>query len=190
MRKFIIPSVKVGNFLLRNVPGEELKKLWGGSTEGFIETPAAKNGVIGLEFLRKYNILLDYKNHEITYFQHQTYPKNLNLASCHPVKTDFVRGVVANYFFNNKNNIMVLDTGSNLSIIKSNADKVFYPCEAEHDNDFKNCRVNKVSLFPNQKSEDFYVQDLNLPFDGIIGSAYIQNHKIFIDADKKVIYLC
>jgi hypothetical protein len=190
MKKFIIPSVKVGNFTLRNVPGEELKKLWGGSTKGFIETEASKNGIIGLGLLRQFNVLLDYKNHEITYSLPKTYPKNLNLASCHSVKTDFVHGIVADYFFNNKNNIMVLDTGSNLSIVKPNANKVFYPCEESHINDFKNCRINKISVFPNQKPEDFYVEDLNLPFDGIIGSAYIQNHKIFIDSAKKVVYLC
>jgi hypothetical protein len=85
---------------------------------------------------------------------------------------------------------MVLDTGSNLSIIKPNANKSFYPCDKSHENDFKNCRINRFVLLPGQQPEDFYVQNLNLPFDGIIGSDYIQNHKIFIDSHKKIIYFC
>jgi predicted aspartyl protease len=190
MKKFIIPSVKVGNFVMKNVPGEELKRLWGGSQKGFIATEAAKNGLIGLSLLKQFNVLIDYQNHEISYMSYQDYPKNLNLASCHPIKTDFVHGIVADYFFNNKNNKMVLDTGANISVIKPNANKVFYPCEESHKNDIRNCRINKIAIFPNEKPENFYVEDLNLPFDGIIGSGYIQNHKIFIESSKNIVYLC
>ena len=89
------------NLILHNVPGEEMKTLWGGSTKGFIETPASKSGVLGLNFLRQFNVLIDYKSHKLSYYSYQRYPENLNLSACHAIKTDFTHGIIANFYFNN-----------------------------------------------------------------------------------------
>lgn len=192
MKEFVIPMVKVGNFVLHNVPGEEMITLWGGHTEGFIQTESSRNGVLGLNFLKQFNVLIDYKQHEITYQPFQTYPSNLDLASCHSAKTNFVNGIVASYSFNNRINKLVLDSGSTVSLIKpAYASKNLLPCDESHVHDFKNCRIDRIRLFSDQKSQDFYLLPMNLSFfDGIIGSTYIQNHKIFIDSFNKLVYLC
>ena len=190
-KKFIIPIVKIGNFILHDVPGEEMQHLWDANTKGFIETEAAKNGIIGLALLTKFNVLFYFKNKQITYMPFHFIPSNLDLKQCHPVKADFSQGIVANFFFNNKMNKMVLDTGANISIINpKNTNKTLYYCNKDHINDFKNCKIDKIALFADQKPENFYVRSFNLPFDGFIGSTYLLNHRVFIDSFNKTVYFC
>src|SRR5579862_1224720 len=44
---FIIPEIKLGSFVIKNVKGTMMSKLWGGNDEDFKENEASRNGVIG-----------------------------------------------------------------------------------------------------------------------------------------------
>lgn len=59
-KEFIIPELKIGDFVLKNVTGQLMPKLWGGHDEGFKATEASRDGVIGLALLSQFNILLDF----------------------------------------------------------------------------------------------------------------------------------
>lgn len=59
-KEFLIPEVTIGSFVIQNVKGTLMTKLWGGKDESFRETEASRNGVIGFNLLSKFNVLLDW----------------------------------------------------------------------------------------------------------------------------------
>ena len=61
-KNFIIAQMEIGGIVIKNVSGRVMPKLWGGHENGMIITPAIENGVLGIQFLSRFNVLLDFAN--------------------------------------------------------------------------------------------------------------------------------
>jgi hypothetical protein len=189
MKDFIIPAIKIDHMTFYNVEGSELKKLWGGDDKGFIQTEASRNGLIGLKFLKQFNILLDYKNKKIILNQQKSYPDNFDAAKCNKIKFSYAKGILASMNVENKNVTLLLDTGSTLSFLKP--DKFCKTGKHTNENcNYINVKLKKVGSNKYIGSEKFYLTNFPVPFDGILGATFIQNNLTFIDTYNKSLYIC
>jgi hypothetical protein len=194
MKDFLIPTVKVGSLILHNVRGSELQQLWGGQ-KGFIETQAARNGLIGLNFLKKFNIFLNYRNHRIIFTKDKTHPANFDFRNCSRIDFKFDKGLLANITMANKKLKLIIDTGSNLSyLMPGKSPQSSLPCNNKYAKEIDNCHYMKTKVFNSFHNyigkETFYISNMQMPFDGIIGATFIQHHDIFIDSYNRFIYIC
>jgi predicted aspartyl protease len=192
MKEFIIPTVKIGNIVLHNVAGSELQRLWGGD-KGFIETDASRNGLIGLAFLKKFNFLIDYKNNKIIISTLTSF-QNFNTRNCSKVKFALDKGILAEFMIDNKKEKLIIDTGSNLSYIKSKKlNQRLLSCDNHYAKEIDNCHQATLKLFSEDGyvgSENFYVSNMYLPFDGILGETFIKKYSLIINSYNKKLYLC
>jgi hypothetical protein len=182
-------TVKIDHMTFHDVKGSEMKKLWGGDDHGFIETEASKNGLIGLKFLKEFNMLLDYKNKKIILTKQQSYPANFDLTKCNKTKFNFAKGIVANMNVKNKKVTLLIDTGATLSYLKP--DKFCVTGKRSNENcNYLSATLKDDRLNKDMGLEKFYLKNFPIPFDGILGATYIQKNLTFIDTYNKLLYIC
>lgn len=191
LKVYTIPELKIGHKTLRNVPCQLMDKLWGGHyDEGFIWFEAAKNGVLGLDFLRQFNVLVDYPSSRAILIPLGAYPHQYNVKNWirMPVSTDGI--IVAN--INGVTTKLVWDTGANHSIMKSTA-KVLTEgkiATIKGDPPYQSFETTTFTVCdqPFPKTE-FFIQKSEFPFDGLIGSSFFKEHPVFFDFKNNVMWV-
>jgi hypothetical protein len=187
-----IPEVKIGDFTLRNVPCQRMDELWGGHKEGFIWFEAARNGVIGLDLLRQFNVFIDYPRSQVTLMQLGQYPTQVDLKNWLQVPFKMTYGISTAAKINGTKVVLVWDTGANNSSIKSSV-KIDAKKTSCADKDDPSCQYFKTNAFQvdNKKltQTKFFIQQAQMPFDGFIGSSFFKEHIVFIDFKNNILFV-
>jgi hypothetical protein len=195
-KEFIIPEVKIGAFVLKNIKATLMPKLWGGKDTGFLATEASKNGVIGYNLLSQFNILLDYPHKKAILYR----------KGQHPAQYDFLRWIVIPFSgqlyttvqINGKNMILGWDTGSVPSVIKADVVKNMQLSKCPANTPFgksKNCQQLVTQTFTTAEGvkltkTGFLIEDIPAiaPFDGLVGSNFYMQNLVYFDFDNQKIY--
>ena len=189
---YTIPELKIGSITMHNIPCELMDKLWGGHRdEGFIWFEAAKNGVIGLNLLRQFNILADFKNSKVILSTLGKYPHQYDIKNWIQIPFSYEYGITTIAKINGVDTTLVWDTGANNSIMKSTAkilaEKKY--CESKND---PSCYFETTTFIVGDKQlpkTRFSIQKDELPFDGLIGSSFFKEHKAFFDFKNNMLFI-
>jgi len=184
---FIIPALKIGDFILHNVTGIMRDYMWGKEPEDkFIVTEAYKNGVIGLNVLCQFNVLIDYPHEQVVLMKPGLYPKNYDIKNWIKVPFELNKyGITTQAKINGVNVLLSWITAANHSVIMR-------PTMAK----IANVPVGYTSFAPDQlmvgnkeiPSAEFHIVDEGFPF-AVIGSSYFQEHIVFIDFKKQYLLI-
>ncbi len=192
---FVIPEVRIGDFVVKNVKGSLMTKLWGGGDSGFKETEASRNGVIGYQLLSKFNLLLDYP-HSKAILTKLNNPIGYDVNQW--IAVPFNGHLQSHLIVNNKPVIFVWDTGAVPSGIKKSIVTSFpkIQCSDEAPYNKNNCVRIETYSFKTDAGNIlpktwFELSDIPswAPFDGLIGSNFYKEHLVYFNFDKKFIYI-
>lgn len=173
-----------------------MPQLWGGHNEGFIPSEASRDGVIGLKFLEKFNVLLDFPKNKVILFQ-QGHKPGFDLSKWTAIA--FTGNLRTQLVVNGKSMIFLWDTGSIPSVMKATSAKDFSlvlcpsntPCAK-----LPNCQRTITQQFTNSAGQAlpeswFLVEDIPsyAPFDGLIGSNFYTHHQVYLGFGQHTIYV-
>jgi len=192
LKIYTVPELKIGQITMHNVPCQLIDKLWGGHyDEGFLWFEAAKNGVIGLDLLRQFNVLVDYKNSRVILNKLGEYPQQYDIKSWIRVPVSNEYGMTMGVKINGTDAKIVFDTGSNNSIIKATA-KILAGKKSCESNYEPSCYFETTTFMvgdqPLPKTR-FAIQKDEFPFDGLIGSDFFKAHQVFFDFKNSLIFI-
>lgn len=196
-KEFIIPEVKLGDFIVKNVKGILIKNLWDSQhNNNFQETEASRDGVMGYALLSKFNILLDYPQAKTILTKPHHQPEQYNLTNWHAIPfTDHVQtklnldGRILNFTW---------DTGAIPSKVNRKLAQKFPQINCPKNNPYKDdsetcLRVETSLITENNGSFKtwFSVEDFpaTAPFDGLIGSNFYAENRVYFDFDNHKIYI-
>ena len=189
---YTIPELKIGNCTLKNLKAQTFFGLWGGNNEGFIETPASQNGVIGLGLLKKFKgLLIDYSENQILFLKKDFLPMEYDLTTWTQIPFEINGGIATFINVNKKERTFLWDTGSNFSPVKKN---IFSDIEKYSRNTIRKHEVICVNdLNVNGKEFGpfyctFFPEQTAFPDDGIIGGTFFNDNAVFIDFEKQLIF--
>lgn len=182
---FKIPEIRIGNYLIKKIRGKTFDKLWGGSDEGFLVTPGANNGILGLEILKKFKkVLIDYKGRNIVFSLGGQLPAEYNITSWtkFPFKID--GGILTQAQIDKHTVNLIWDTGSNFSVIKPSTIGGFDKLAK------KKIRNHETSITPSvlANGQEFgpiiwesLPENSPLPQQGIIGGTFFTENIVCFD---------
>jgi hypothetical protein len=196
--EFIIPEVKIGTFVLKNVKGTLMSELWGGDDKSFIPTEASRNGVIGYDLLEKFNVLLDYPHQQAILFQKGIRPTQYDFSQW--IALPFTDQLYTKVLINGKKMTLGWDTGSVPSIIKASAVLNLAKSACERDTPYgRNKSCNRIvtetfETFPDKsKLPETWFRVRNIPaeapFDGLMGSNFFMDNLVYFDFDNHKILI-
>jgi hypothetical protein len=194
LREYTLAELKLGQLTMYNVSCQLMDSLWGGHyDEGFVWFDAAKNGVIGLDLLRQFNVLVDYKKSRIILSKLGEYPSQYNMKTWVQVPFSSLSGIV-HAKINGIDTRLVWDTGANNSIIKSTAKIAAVAkkksCASKSNPNCQCFEAMKVIAGNKQLPKiKFFVQDNEFPFDGLVGSNFFKDHTVFFDFKRNIILI-
>lgn len=195
-KEFIIPEIKLGAFVVKNVKGTLMTKLWGGHEENFIPTEASRNGVLGFGLLSKFNVLLDYPNAKVLLIKPGNQPSDYKIKRW--VHFPFVGYLNTNLKINGKIINVSWDTGAVPSVIRKSIASDFKstPCPGNAPYARKNCLSVETTSFTTDKDEElpntwFKIVDMPsyAPFDALIGDNFYKENLVYFDFNKHCIYV-
>lgn len=196
-KEFIIPEVILGSFVIKNVTGTVMSKLWGGQDKNFKPTEASRDGVIGYALLSKFNVLLDYAHEKAILIKPNYRPSQYNVTQWASVP--FQGHLLTQLKINNKPVMLSWDTGAVPSgIIKRTTAKNFTQTSCAKHTPYrdKNCLRVKTTSFTTMDDQKFpntwfMVDDIPsfAPFDGLVGSNFYQKNLVYFDFDQRRIYV-
>jgi len=196
--EFVIAELTLGNIVLKNVNGTLMEELWGGDDTDFISTEASDNGVIGYDFFKRFNVMLDYPNREVVFFSIDEKLKKYNISDW--ISIPFTEHLKTKVILNNEVITLGWDTGSVPSIIKKNVASKMVPSKCKQDtpygkrDDCEQIITNSFKIFANLINLPptwFLIKDIpqEAPFDGIIGSNFYMEHVIYFDFKNQQILI-
>ncbi|EKE01545.1 MAG: hypothetical protein ACD_21C00106G0005 [uncultured bacterium] len=193
LKVYTVPELKIGNMTMHNVSCELMDKLWGGHyDEGFIWFEAAKNGVIGLELLRQFNVLVDYKASRVVLMKPGEYPHQYDIKSWMKIPFSNKYGITTIAKINGVDVTLVWDTGANNSIMKSTV-KIPAKKKSCAYKENPSCQYFETTTFmlgDNQLPKtEFFIQKSEIPFDGLIGSSFFKEHQVFFDFKNNLLFV-
>jgi hypothetical protein len=187
LKSFIIPTLKVGDFTLHNIPGAMRDYMWGEKPEAkFIMTQPYHNGVLGLNVLRQFNLLIDYPHEQAILLKQDLYPKNYKVKNW--IKIPFA---LNKYGINTKAKINGIDTtlswitAANHSVIMPPTMKKIAPAPPAYISFVPDKLIVENIEIPNA---EFHIVDDGFPFE-VIGSSYFQEHVVFIDFKNQYLFI-
>jgi predicted aspartyl protease len=196
-KEFIVPEIKIGDFLLKNVKGLLVSKLWDSHHDkGFIATEASQNGVIGFNFLSQFNVLLDYPSSKVTLIKRNTALNHYDVTNW--VSIPFENHLLTHLKLNNRPMTMIWDTGAIPSVIKKSVVNYFksMPCPRNAPYFGKDCSAIEANFFSTAQNQLlpntwFKITDIPsyAPFDGLIGSNFYRENLVYFDFDNHRIYI-
>jgi hypothetical protein len=152
---------------------------------------AAKNGVIGIDLMRQFNVLLDYKNSRVILIKFGAYQNQYNVKSWIRVPVSPKTGII-NAKINGADAALVFDTGANASIMKATA-KIPAAKKSCASKSNPSCKYFETMTFmvagkqlPRTK---FFIQKDEFPFDGLIGSNFLKEHEVFFDFKNNLAFI-
>lgn len=194
-KEFIVPEVKIGKFVIKNVTGTVMSKLWGGNEKGFQESEASRNGIIGLALLSKFNVLLDYSHAKVLLVKHDNMPLSYNIANW--VSIPFEKNLITHLTLNGKQLVFGWDTEAIPSVIKQSAVKEFQhsPCPKGAPYSKANYLSVQTASFTmgNKKLPNTWFKVVDIPscapFDALINSNFIKENLVYFDFKNHNIYI-
>lgn len=195
--EFIIPEVKIGSFVVHNVHGTLMSKLWGGHMKGFQATEASQNGVIGFALLSKFNLLLDYAHEKAILIKPHYNPSQYDITQW--TSLPFQGHLLTQLKINNKTVTLSWDTGAVPSgIIKRSLARNFIQSTCANNSPYtdKTCRGVATHSFTTLNDGKlpntwFMVTDIPAfaPFDGLVGSNFYHANLVYFNFDQQRIYV-
>lgn len=196
-KEFIIPKVQMGDFVMENVKGTVMPKLWGGHDDFFQETEASRNGVIGLALLSKFNVLLDYPNSKAILIKSGNQPSHYDIQNW--IAIPYKNQLLTKLMLNGKLVTLTWDTGAIPSDIKLSTAQKLQQIPCPKDSPYKQVgkcsrvATNSLMTLDGKRLPNtwFEVQDMPsfVPFDGLVGSNFYANNLVYFDFDKHIIYV-
>lgn len=192
--KYILPELKIGSLSYLQVKVTEDTN-WGFSS-GNSNAITNKDGVIGLEMFTDKAIILDYQNKKLVIID-KKYPPEYDIENWRELEFKVDRNGV--YIFasidNAKSSRFIIDTGSNVSLIKSNLVDVK---EKKDDCGVMSAIENKlcVHFIPDSLTQGdinfgktlLYLYNFKeFEPDGILGYDFLNNKMLYIDFSKRII---
>lgn len=192
--KYILPELKIGSLSYLQVKVTEDTN-WGLSS-GNSHAITNKDGVIGLEMFTDKAIILDYLNKKLVIID-KKYPPEYDIENWNELKFKVDRNGV--YIFasidNAKSSKFIIDTGSNISLIKPNLVDIK---EKKDDCGVMSAIENKLCI--HFIPDSFNQGDINFGKillylynfkefepDGILGYDFLSDKMLYIDFNKRVI---
>lgn len=196
LEEFIIPKVKIGNSVIYNLKGMEHK-------HPSIEFEKAE--LLGLFFLKQFNVLIDYKLRKLILYQKGFQPhylKNENWLKLQ-FETHYDEGIILPAFSKKLNRTFKFalltestphdDQGNTFGIIRSKSKLGKYLQKNELLTGSEgNLEYSESFSLSNLKLDDFSfkVADYELPeFDGLLFYPLFSEHPIFLDFERNEIYI-
>jgi hypothetical protein len=192
---YIIPELKIGNTIMHNIPCHLIDKIWGGHDGKLVSFEALRNGVVGLDLLRKFNVLIDYQARYIIVNKLSSYPARIDFKNWLQIPFYDRYGITTKAQINGKKTILVWDTGANVSVINRTS-KLLKAVQKKScaDKNNQHCRyfeTKSIAIGGKKlpKMQFFIPKNLTLPFDGLIGSSFFKKHIVFFDFKNKLIFI-
>ncbi len=189
-REFIIPEINIGGFVVKNVPGSVMPPLTG---QGFVQTDASRNGILGYKVLSQFNVLLDYPNSKVILVKREHLPRDYDVAGWTSVP--FYGRLMTKLSIDGHSMVARWDTGALPSVIKSTSAKAFsqQSCPPGFPYKLTLCRLVTYGLLQTPQGKFlagnnwFQVQDIipATPFDVIIGSNFYAKNLTYFDFDQQ-----
>lgn len=198
-KEFIVPELRIGSFILKNVKGTLMRKLWGydkGFDEGFRATESLRNGIIGLPLLSKFNVVIDYPDSKLVLIKKSHKPFNYDIKNWIPIK--FEGPLQTHLNIDGKSLILRWDTGATPSVIKSSVIKNYkkQSCQIEPPYILDNCSSIVTKSFTTNEGSKLprtWFKIMNIPsyapFDGLIGSNFFRENLVYCDFNDHYIYV-
>lgn len=189
-KKYILPKFAIGNINFSKVEVSEDTN-WGLKSGNNLFT---KDGVIGLELFTDKAIIIDYPNKKLVIIN-KKYPNEYDIDRWQKLDYKIDRFGLSIYTSIDGDIVkrFILDTGSNISIIKPSSvgkSKVMYDCNAQlsPNTSCSYIKSNKLSLKGiDYKGIFFYLYNFKQPIaDGILGYDFLADKIIYIDFDKRI----
>jgi len=193
LKVYTIPELKIGHMTIHDVPCQLMDKLWGGHyDEGFIWFEAAKNGVIGLDLLRQFNVLVDYKTSRAILMKLGEYPHQYDMKNWIKIPFSNKYGMTTIAKINGTDVTLVWDTGANNSIMSSTT-KIPAEKKSCAYKENPSCQYFETTTFmvgnKQLPSTKFFIQKNEIPFDGFIGSSFFKEHQVFFDFKNNLLFV-
>lgn len=182
-RIFKLSQTLIGNLKIANLIGSE-------ELRSFIPC----DGIIGNQFLKHFNVYIDYQNLKVFLYPQSTYPSELELGKWQKVAFEHnnIGIIVSGRFAGNKKELkLCLDTGMCL-IQNGRTYGLLKP-------------QNMPGLFMKRKAYEtkaFYIDGSDLgpmafiasdfkqpPVDGFLGHNFFSRYQVFIDFNQEVLYV-
>lgn len=195
-REYLLPDIHIGDLTFANVSGFELFTRW--------DTP----GVVGLPFLRHFNVLIDYPGRRFGLYPRHMHPEYLDSPGWARLKLDPERaGLVLPVTFKDYDETFhfCLDTGAtsieqgkhyNLINSKSPLGKLLQQEEVlEPSTEIEVLGKLSTSQFWTASGNtlirmDFALVDMEvLKIDGLLGHNFFLNYAVFYDSGAQEVYL-
>ena len=200
LREFILPKIQMAGLVINNIKGIETHPFpWGSGSD---EPPeSAKNGVIGLGFVAKFNIIIDYKNAKLILIKGDGFPPGYDIFSWKKIPFTMSRGNVitsANRLNSSKKKLSLLwDTGVPFNFIKP-ASTTFGEIKSctkiivdKPGDNLKECNeIITTFIMGNYhfKNMNFHIDSMKgLPADGIIGEPFFKTHAVYINFSQRML---
>ena len=182
-RQFKIPSLSIGKIKISNLIAEE-------ELRNFVPS----DGIVGNQFLKHFNIYFDYQNLKVVLYSKDAYPQEFDLKKWQeiPFEHNEIGIILRGKFSHNKKELMFcLDTAM-CSIINGKSHGLLRP--------------QKIPRLFNKKKayevDSFYIEGIDFgpmsfmtldfkepPIDGFLGHNFFSCYKVFIDFDRKVLFI-
>lgn len=185
-KEFILPKAQLGNFIIKKIQCLEYSP-WGGKG-------ASKIGVVGLNLMARFNIIIDYKKSRIILIKGNDYPPNYNVNAWPKIPFLLEDNIITTARVGFKTIKLLWDTGAILSFIKPTVKlpgKV-KTCSKKVTTYLNNCRKIYIEDFrmgnTNFGNIIFYAHSMpGLPInvDGLLGRNFFETHVIYINFTKK-----
>ncbi|HLB56070.1 MAG TPA: retropepsin-like aspartic protease [Coxiellaceae bacterium] len=191
LQNFILAKLIIGHFVLHNVPGQFTKQIWGGNAPKKNRN-AFKYGVIGMKFLEKYGVLIDYSKSLVILSKNNKMPRSYAHKKWITVPFKIAGGIMTVARINNHNPVkFIWDTGSIPSIINN---KNLFGSTIKNCHAYLPYSVNCKSIITKSFSIDgkklpntwFMVESIPLaaPFTGLVGDNFFRNNVVYVDFKK------
>jgi hypothetical protein len=187
LKTFIIPKLKIGEFTMHNVSGVMRDYMWGNKPEpDFIYIDAYKNGVIGLNVWREFNLLIDYPHEQAVLMKHGVYPKNYDVKNWVKIPFEITKyGITTAAKINSVDTLLSWNTAANHSVIMQSTMKKIARVPSEYLSFApKKFTVGRMDV----PSPELHIVDEGFPFD-VIGSSYFTEHVVFIDFKNQYLFI-
>lgn len=198
VREFILPQVELGGLVINNIKGVESAIDKNPSYGGGAPPPEdAKNGLIGLGFVGKYSIIIDYKHAKLILINGHGYPPGYAVGSWQKIHFMLDGNVITDAKANGKEIKLLWDTGARFNMIKTT---VKIPGETtrcletvitELGLDRNICKGTIINMMIDSHyfgKEIFYTRPMQgVPVDGIIGEPFFKTHMVYINFAERII---
>jgi hypothetical protein len=168
------------------------------------QSPARNSGLLGIELLKEFNVLLDYNASKMALYPHDGYPEDDGFASWHNVTfIDHGYGVLVTGTFTGSSQELtfLLDTGA---VARDDKNTSFNLMKGAALAKVEHLSGEQFGGYPIIRSQDLVIGDiplhsLNFVFvdaftqpplvDGFLGNDFLLKYKVFLDFGASTMYL-